>query len=164
MQCEPVLSLHHRYLCLMSISHDYRPAQRVELSFLSVTADSPVMDAIKSHLRILCPKNAYRSWSVEKQSCTSHTPDTASLTTRFKLWDAQKKYVKCERLLFMNKLLNPAICATHCACTVIALSSALIKWSYQQPSDSYTWKIVECFLDSNFCCAPTVIFGNFSIW
>ena len=37
----------------MPISHDNRPAQRLELSFLSVTADSPVMDAIKSYLRIL---------------------------------------------------------------------------------------------------------------
>jgi len=61
-------------------------------------------------------------------------------------------YVKCERLLFMNKLLNPTICATHCAGAVIALSSALIKRSYQQPSDSYV-KILECFLDSNFCWA-----------
>jgi len=50
----------------MPISDNNRPAQRVGLSFLSVTADSPVMDAIKSHLRILWPKNAYIAWTVEK--------------------------------------------------------------------------------------------------
>ena len=71
----------------MPISDDNRPAQRVELSFLSVTADSPVMDAIQIPSAYTVTKEC-SYWTVKKQSCTSHTPDTASLTTRFQLWAA----------------------------------------------------------------------------
>jgi len=45
----------------MPISDDNRRAQRVGLSFLSVTADSPVMNAIKSHQRILYEKERMRT-------------------------------------------------------------------------------------------------------
>ena len=117
-----------QYLSLMPISDDNRPAQRVELSFLSVTVESPVMDAIKSYMWILWPKNAYMLDS--RKTILHFTHSRHSIIDNKVQIMGCTMYVKCERLLFMNKLLNPAICATHCACAVIA---ALIKRSYQYP-------------------------------
>ena len=81
---------HHVRIALF---HSHCRGETTGLSFLRLISDSPVIDERMSHLLILWPNKMYNSSRVERNDDVCLTPQTASLTTKFRLCAAQWTYV-----------------------------------------------------------------------
>jgi len=146
-----------RYLCLMPISHDNRSASWIEF--------------LKCDCWLTCygGHQIPSAYTVAKECVQFLDSGKILHFAYFRHCIVDNKvqimgctmYVKCERLLFMNKLLRHSMCLRHHSC--------LLHWSNGHISSHLTLTLEKSYNVSSTRIsagrrAPIVIFGDFSIW